>query len=121
MPKTVLIAEDNPDVREMMTFLIHTHGYEVLEAEDGQQAVNKTKQYHPDLVLMDIMMPVMDGLEATRIIREFAEFEKVPIVAVTAYGKSCYQKAIAAGCNEVIDKPVDFESLQPFLGRYLHE
>jgi two-component system, cell cycle response regulator DivK len=121
MPKTVLIAEDNRDVREMMTFMIHTHGYEVLEAEDGSQAVEKTKQYHPDLVLMDIMMPVMDGLEATRIIREFEEFEKVPIVAVTAYGKSCYQKAIEAGCTDVIDKPLDFEIIQPLLNKYLEQ
>ena len=119
MKKTILIAEDNSDVLEMMSFMITNLGYQVVEAENGAVAVEKTKQYHPDLILMDMAMPEMDGLQATQIIREVAEFRRLPIVAVTAFDRSYHQKALAAGCDEVVPKPVDFDGLQPLLSKYL--
>lgn len=119
MQKRVLIAEDNNDVREMMTLMIEMYGYQPLEAENGAAAVEKTRQYHPDLILMDIMMPEMDGIEATEIIRRSEEFARLPIVAVTAYDSSYHQKAIDAGCNAVLPKPVDFDKLKPVLFKYL--
>lgn len=119
MGKTVLIVEDYADTRTMMKFLLQRFGYEVIEAADGQEAVEKVKQIHPDLILMDLSLPVMDGLTATQIIRKFDGFGKVPIIAVTAYGNSYYRRAIEAGCDDLINKPLDFDKLEPVLEQYL--
>ena len=119
MTKKVLIVEDYEDTREFMKILLESYGYKVIEAADGIEAIDRVKQHHPDLILMDISLPVVDGLTATRAIREFDETSKVPIIAVTAFGKNYYSKAIEAGCNDLIDKPVDFDSLEPILQSYL--
>ena len=119
MAKKVLIVEDYEDTREFMKILLESYGYKVIEAADGIEAIDRVKQYHPDLILMDISLPVVDGLTATRAIREFDADSKVPIIAVTAFGKNYYKKAIEAGCNDLIDKPVDFDSLEPILKSYL--
>jgi CheY-like chemotaxis protein len=120
MSKKVLIVEDYEDTREFMKILLESYGYKVIEAADGIEAIDRVKQHHPDLILMDISLPVVDGLTATRAIREFdEESKKVPIIAVTAFGKNYYKKAIEAGCNDLIDKPVDFDSLEPILRSYL--
>ena len=120
MSKTVLIVEDMADIRMIMKILIESYGYKTITANDGYEAIEKVKEYHPDLVLMDIMMPILDGLNATKIIRQFND-DTVPIVAVTAYGKTYYQKAIEAGCNEVLGKPLDFDNLKPLLNQYLSD
>jgi len=120
MAKKVLIVEDYEDTREFMKILLESYGYKVIEAADGIEAIDRVRQYHPDLILMDISLPVVDGLTATRAIREFDEESRtVPIIAVTAFGKNYYKKAIEAGCNDLIDKPVDFDSLEPILKSYL--
>jgi CheY-like chemotaxis protein len=121
MAKTVLIVEDYEDTREFMKFLLETYGYKVIEAGDGIEAIDRVKRQHPDLVLMDISLPVVDGLTATRAIREFdIDPKRLPIIAVTAFGKYHYQKAIDAGCDDLIDKPVDFDVLEPILTHYLN-
>ena len=84
MSKKVLIAEDYADTRSFMKFLVESYGYQVLEATDGQEAVETVQHEKPDLVLMDLAMPVMDGLAATRVIRGFDGMSKLPIIAVTA-------------------------------------
>lgn len=119
MPKKVLIVEDYEDTREFMKILVESYGYHVIEASDGIEAIDRVKQYHPDLILMDISLPMVDGLTATRTIREFDADAGVPIIAVTAFGKNYYKKAMEAGCNELIDKPVDFDRLEPILRSYL--
>ena len=119
MTKKVLIVEDYADTRTMMKYLLQHFGYEVVEAADGQEAVDRAKADEPDLILMDISMPVMDGLTATQIIRQFDGFAKIPIIAVTAYGKSYYRQAIEAGCDDLINKPLDFDNLQPIIEQYL--
>lgn len=119
MRKKVLVAEDYEDTRSLMRFLLESFGYQVLEAADGQEAVNCAKTEHPDLVLMDISMPVMDGLTATQMIRKFDRGAYLPIIAVTAYGDSYYRKAIEAGCDDLINKPLDFDNLEPVLNQYL--
>jgi CheY-like chemotaxis protein len=120
MDKKVLIVEDYEDTREFMKILLESYGYKVIEAADGIEAIDRVKQYHPDLILMDISLPVVDGLTATRAIREFdVDAKRVPIIAVTAFGKNYYKKAIEAGCDDLIDKPVDFDSLEPILRSYL--
>ena len=119
MQKTILIAEDYADTRSYMKFLLEDYGYEVLEAENGEKAVEVVKEKAPNLILMDISMPIMDGLTATKIIRHFDGMAKLPIIAVTAYGKSYYRQAIEAGCDDLINKPLDPDTLKPILNQYL--
>ncbi|MDQ3130445.1 MAG: response regulator [Acidobacteriota bacterium] len=119
MPKTVLIVEDYPDIRTMMKFLLQKFGYDVIEAADGNEAVESVKNNHPDLILMDLSLPNMDGLTATQIIRKVDGYGKIPIIAVTAYGNSYYRRAIEAGCDDLINKPLDFNNLEPILEQYL--
>lgn len=119
MPKKVLIVEDYEDTRSFMKCLLETYGYQVVEAADGIEAVDRFKQQHPDLILMDISLPVVDGLTAAKAIREFDKEAVVPIIAVTAFGKAYYSKAIEAGCNDLIDKPLDFDSFETIINNYL--
>ena len=119
MSRTILIVEDYEDVRGCMKFLIESYGYQVTEAIDGIKAIECIKQPFPDLVLMDISMPNMDGLTATKAIRKLDGASQIPIIAVTAHGKQFYERAIEAGCNTLIDKPVDFDSLKILLNQYL--
>ena len=120
MPKTVLIVEDYADTRTMMKYLLQGYGYQVLEAENGQEAVDSVNRQIPDLILMDLSLPVMDGLTATQMIRKVDGVgNKVPIIAVTAYGNSYYRQALEAGCDDLINKPLDFNNLEPILEQYL--
>lgn len=119
MRKTILLVEDYEDIRGFMRLLIESYGYQVIEAVDGIQAVDRFKHCRPDLILMDISLPMVDGLTATRTIRQFIDGAQIPIIAVTAFGKLYLERAIEAGCNELIDKPIDFDRLEPILNQYL--
>jgi two-component system cell cycle response regulator DivK len=118
MSKTVLIVEDVADIRTIMKLLLESYGYQTITADDGYEAFEKFQKYQPDLVLMDLMMPVLDGLDATRIIRQVAD-PKTPILAVTAYPKRYHKKALEAGCNAVVPKPIDFANFKSFLQQFL--
>ncbi|HEX8288304.1 MAG TPA: response regulator [Pyrinomonadaceae bacterium] len=120
MLKKVLIVEDYADAKAMMKFFIKHQGYEVIKASDGYEAIKKVKEHHPDLILMDIAMPIINGVTSTEIIRDFYDTEKVPIIALTAYDELYQQKAIQADCNEVISKPIEFDKIEPLLKQYLH-
>jgi CheY-like chemotaxis protein len=120
MPKKVLIVEDYADVRTMMKIVVRTYGFDVIEAEDGYEAVEKTQHYHPDLILMDLAMPLMDGITAAKVIKRIKGFEDIPIVALTAYADTYWKEAKDAGCNQVIAKPIKFDNLKPLLNQYLH-
>lgn len=119
MPKTVMIVEDFIDVRSMMAILVRWSGYRVVEAIDGFEAVEKSVEFRPDLILMDLALPLMDGVSAAKIIRNLEGFEKTSIVAVTAYGNTYFDKAVEAGFDDVIIKPLHFENLEPLLNHYL--
>ena len=119
MSKTVLIVEDVADIRLMTKIILESYGYKALTANDGYEAIEKVKEFHPDLVLMDLRMPIMDGINATKIIREYND-ENVPIIAVTAFDNEYHRKAIEAGCNQVIRKPVDFNNVKFILNQYLN-
>ena len=119
MKRKILIVEDYNDTRGFMRFLIESYGYHVIEAADGLEAIECLKAHFPDLILMDMAMPLMDGLEATRAIRKLKRGAEIPIIAVTAHGKQFYEKAIKAGCNDLIAKSVDFASLEALLNQYL--
>jgi two-component system, sensor histidine kinase and response regulator len=119
MNRMVLIVEDYEDTREFMRFLVESYGYHVIEAADGLEAIECLKSDFPDLILMDMAMPLMDGMETTRAIRKLKRGAEIPIIAVTAHGKGFYKKAIEAGCSDLIAKPVDFDSLESLLNQYL--
>lgn len=119
MHKKVLLVENNDDTREYMRILLELSDYEVLEAKNGKEAVNLAKANFLDLILMDILMPIMDGLMATKFIRESEESRPVPIIAVTSFGKYYQIPAFEAGCNELIAKPIDFDEFDAVLKKYL--
>jgi CheY-like chemotaxis protein len=119
MPKTVLIVEDYDDSRSFLKFLVESYGYKVIEASDGIEAVDRFKEYNPDLILMDISLPMVDGLTTTKAIREFNGSRRIPIIAVTAFGNLYHAQAMEAGCDELIGKPVDFEILEPVINKYI--
>lgn len=104
----------------MMKLMLEIHGYETIEATDGFDAVEKAYKFRPDLVLMDIAMPLLNGLDATKAIRQFDENYDIPIVAVTAYGDYYKEKALDAGCTDVIAKPLPFEHLKATIDSYLN-
>ena len=120
-PYTILVAEDFDDTRTMMKKMLQTNGYHVVEAANGQEAVELVRQDCPDLILMDLNMPLMDGLEATEQIRQCRDLCcDVVILAVTAhdtYGMK--EAALEAGCDGYLTKPLDFKNLEKILGRLL--
>jgi CheY-like chemotaxis protein len=103
----------------MMKVLVEWHGYEVIEARDGYEALEKSVQYHPDLIFMDLALPIMDGVTATKLIREIEGYDKVSIVAITGFSNTSFDKAIEAGFDNVLVKPFHFENLEPLLHQYL--
>lgn len=120
--KLFLVVEDFEDSRFMMRRLLEMAGYRVLEASDGEQAVRMAFESRPALILMDLSLPKLDGLAATREIRKKRVLRKVPIIAVSAHDSpQTRAEALAAGCNEYVTKPIDFDNLNAVLQRYLAE
>lgn len=119
--ETVLLVEDTEDNRFMMRRLLEMSGYRVVEAMNGEEAVRLARTEVPQLILMDLSLPVIDGLAATRLIRKFPELEKTPIIAVSAHDTSDFQsEAIQAGCNRYITKPIDFNELEELIKQLLN-
>jgi two-component system, cell cycle response regulator DivK len=115
---TVLVVEDFEDNRFMMRRLLEMSGYRVVEAVNGNQAVESAATESPDIILMDLSLPQLDGLAATRRIRAREGARKVPIVAVSAHDSADFHaEALAAGCNEYVTKPIDFDQLVHLLDR----
>ena len=110
MTATILLAEDHLDSREAMRALLEAHGYRVVEASNGREAVERALEERPDLVLMDIMMPEMDGFEATRVLRSQESTSGLPIIAVTAMD-GAQRLSIQAGANDFVAKPIDTRGL----------
>jgi CheY-like chemotaxis protein len=111
--KKALIVEDNPDLLEVLTWQLEEMGFAVVSANTGMEGVTKAVEEKPQLILMDIMMPGMDGREATRRIRSKPETKEIPILAATAItDKSQLRECIKAGCNDYISKPFTAKDLQ---------
>ncbi|MFN2516774.1 MAG: response regulator [Pyrinomonadaceae bacterium] len=118
--ETILVVEDFDDTRFMIKLSLELNGYRVLEAVNGQQAVDIARRQPLDLILMDLGLPVLDGFAATCLIREDARLRDMPIVAVTAHATAEDRvRAYAAGCDEYVTKPLDFEKLAHLLGDLL--
>jgi two-component system cell cycle response regulator DivK len=120
MGKTILIVEDEPKNLKLLRDLLQRFGYEILEALDGEQGVKLAGERMPDLILMDIMMPKMDGLEATRIIKANTKTKHIPIIALTSYAmKGDREKTIEAGCDGYLAKPIDIKEVLKTIETYL--
>ena len=106
MSRCILVVEDQADNRRILRDLLGNAGYELIEAETGEEALTAVETHRPDLILMDIQLPVMDGYEATRRIRSNPDLKSVPIIAVTSYALAGDEaKALAAGCSAYVTKP----------------
>jgi CheY-like chemotaxis protein len=118
--RTIMVVEDYDDTRQLLKRGLEVLGYRVLEAENGHEAIDIADQQHPDLILMDLDLPILDGIAATQHIRQRPELDKVPIVALTAYPMSYTRvKAFAKGCNEYMSKPIDMSELARLVDSYL--
>lgn len=118
--RTIMVVEDYDDTRLLLKKGLEGMGYSVLEASNGQEAVEISDREHPDLILMDLDLPILDGILATQLIRQQKEMHGVPIVAVTAYPMSYTRvKAFAEGCDEYMAKPIDMTELARLVNRYL--
>jgi two-component system cell cycle response regulator DivK len=117
---TVLLVEDTEDNRQMMRRLLEMSGYRVVEAINGVEAVQVANQIRPQIILMDLSLPFIDGLAATRRIRSLPGLSKVPIVAVSAHDTADFHnEALDAGCNAYITKPINYPELEDLVNRLL--
>ena len=113
MPKTILIVEDNELNMKLFNDLLQAHGYETLQTKDGREAMEMTEEYHPDLILMDIQLPKISGLEITRQIKQKDDLKSIPVIAVTAFAMKGDEERIRdAGASDYLAKPV---SIGPFM------
>jgi CheY-like chemotaxis protein len=119
-PRTVLVVDDFDDTRLLLRTWLERRGFRVVEAENGLQAIDQTESESPDLIIMDMQMPGLDGLSATRRIRK--SHDSVPILAVSAYGADQYrEQALAAGCNEYVSTPFEPAALEDIIRSLVHE
>lgn len=115
----ILLAEDNVDNREMLTRRLEKRGFVVICAVNGKEATERAVDSAPDLILMDVSMPILSGIEATRWIRENAADRDVPIIALTAHAMDGdRRKCLDAGCNDFATKPVDFKILTTLIEKH---
>jgi CheY-like chemotaxis protein len=117
---TILVVEDYDDMSLAMRLALERQGYHILEASDGAQAVEVAARERPEVILMDLSLPVLDGLKATERIRADPASRDTVIVAVTAHQEQDYRaRALAAGCNAFVTKPIDFDWLKDLLDELL--
>ena len=117
---TILLVEDTEDNRQMMKKLLEMSGYAVLEATNGEEAVQTTSAQSPELILMDLSLPVIDGLAATRLIRNLPNGKDLPIIAVSAHDTADFHAdALAAGCDAYITKPINYPELEEIVERLM--
>jgi two-component system cell cycle response regulator DivK len=120
--KKILIVEDNPTNMRLIGMVLKSRGYKLLGASDGEEALAVAIKRKPDLIVMDIQLPKMDGLEVTRRLRQTPEFKQTPIIALTASAMDGdREKIIAAGCDEYISKPVNTRQFPQLVAEMLQE
>ena len=120
MAKCILVVEDQEDNRQILRDLLDSAGFEMIEAQDGEQALVKVSEHRPDLILMDIQLPLLDGYEATRRIKANPDLKSIPIIVVTSYALSGDEgKARAAGCDAYVTKPYSPRQLLAKIREYL--
>ena len=119
--RTVLVVDDFDDTRLLLRTWFERRGFRVIEAENGVQAISRAQNEQPDLIIMDMQMPQLDGLAATRQIRSLQALGSVPIVAVSAYGAEQFRDlALAAGCDEYVSTPFEPATLESIVRALVH-
>ncbi|MBN2240734.1 MAG: response regulator [Dehalococcoidales bacterium] len=122
MAKKVLIVEDEPKNMKLVMMVLKPHGYELLSAEDGESAVEIAVEMKPDIILMDMQLPKMSGMDATRMLRGNPDFPDIPIVALTAFAmKGDEEKYLECGCTAYMSKPINTRELPELVTRLLGE
>ncbi|HLE62776.1 MAG TPA: response regulator [Pyrinomonadaceae bacterium] len=117
---TILLVEDYPETRTMLRQWLERKGYRLVEAADGQEALDLAPLAHPDLILMDLRLPEMNGIAATRRLREHPELKDVPVIALSALDPAMFRDAaMAVGCVDYLTKPIDLDELEELLIRLL--
>ena len=120
MNKRILVVEDQPDNRQIIRDMLADTGYEIAEAENGEEALAAITKQRPDLILMDIQLPIMDGYAATRRIKTDPALKSIPVIAVTSYALSGEEKkAREAGCDDYVPKPYSPRQLLAKIRQYL--
>jgi two-component system cell cycle response regulator DivK len=120
MTKRILVVEDQEDNRQILRDLLGNAGFELIEAEDGEKAIALAGEHKPDLILMDIQLPLLDGYEATRRIKGDPALKSIPIIVITSYALSGdEEKAKAAGCDAYVAKPYSPRQLMATIRTYL--
>ena len=120
MPKTVLIVEDNELNMKLFTDLLNAHGYDTLQTKDGMEALTIAREHHPDLILMDIQLPEVSGLEVTKWLKEDDDLRSIPVIAVTAFAmKGDEERIRQGGCEDYIAKPISLQSFLETVRRHL--
>lgn len=121
MKKKILVIEDNEQNMYLVTFILKKAGFEVIQAYNGNDGVSLAEQYIPDLIVLDIQLPKMDGYLVARILRKNKTLEKTPIIAVTSYAMpgDC-EHALSAGCSGYIEKPINPETFVSQMEGFLH-
>lgn len=118
--KTVLVVEDNELNMKLFHDLLEAHGYNILQTKDGIEALRIAREYHPDLILMDIQLPEVSGLEVTRWIKEDDNLKEIPVIAVTAFAmKGDEEKIRDGGCEAYISKPISVAHFLQTVQRFL--
>jgi CheY-like chemotaxis protein len=120
-PRTILVVDDFDDTRLLLRTWLERRGFRVVEAANGLQAIKQAESESPDLIIMDVQMPQLDGLSATRRIRGLKAMRSVPIVAVSAYGAEQFRdQALAAGCDEYVSTPFEPATLEGIIRSLVH-
>ncbi|NOY69778.1 MAG: response regulator [Deltaproteobacteria bacterium] len=120
MEKTILIVEDDTQNRKLVKELLATRGYRIIEAENGKQGVVLAAEKKPDLILMDVQMPVMNGLDAMKIIKADDDTKSIPVILLTAFAmKEDKERFCKSGCDGYITKPMDTRKFIKIIGEYL--
>jgi len=118
--RTILVVDDFDDTRLLLKTWLEKKGFNIVEAENGNQAVSLAQQVRPDLIIMDMEMPELDGLAATRKIRSIRELDGIPVLAVSAYGAQQFRaEALAAGCCEYVSTPFEPDNLEQVINSFL--
>ena len=116
----ILLIEDNGQNLYLITFILEKNGYEVIQARDGLEGIEKAIQEKPDLILLDIQLPVMDGYQVARRMKSMPELKDIPIVALTSYAMAGdRERILAAGCDGYIEKPINPETFMAEIERHL--
>ena len=121
MREKILLVEDNPDSCAYLAQLLHIKGYEVQTAADGLEALDKVQSFSPDLIISDMMMPRLDGVQFLRLLRNTIKYRHIPVIMVSAYGSGNLQEAVQAGADAVMKKPFDFDWFFKSLANVLYQ